>query len=189
MYLRGHAGDTIRVDRVGREPVLVEDPALTLALTVQPEVLRQLGDSYYVGVFQVPRLPETLARRGVVDRATRRLSRRSDPTARTDYSWRTAADAEDGLELYRANMGRGAGTASPQRISIPLQVLAPAADAHVTVAMQTEAPRPFVRDLRVEVIEGGHWVVAQRPALVADRVDRFISSLDLAPVAVAPIQP
>lgn len=40
--LRAWCGETIRVDRVGREPVHVERPALTLGLTMQPEALRAL---------------------------------------------------------------------------------------------------------------------------------------------------
>jgi Protein of unknown function (DUF3987) len=44
VYLRGHAGDTLRVDRVGRPPEFVQQPALSLGLAIQPEVLRGLID-------------------------------------------------------------------------------------------------------------------------------------------------
>jgi len=43
-YLKGHAGDPIRVDRKGREPEYAERPALTVGLAVQPDVLRALAD-------------------------------------------------------------------------------------------------------------------------------------------------
>jgi replicative DNA helicase len=43
VYLKGHAGDAIRVDRVGRPSEYVECPALTLGFAVQPEVLRGLA--------------------------------------------------------------------------------------------------------------------------------------------------
>ncbi|MBI4369726.1 MAG: DUF3987 domain-containing protein [Elusimicrobia bacterium] len=42
IYLKAHAGDTIRVDRVGRPPDYIYRPALTMALAVQPEVLTGL---------------------------------------------------------------------------------------------------------------------------------------------------
>lgn len=42
VYLRGHAGDTIRIDRVGRPPEYVQGPALTVGACVQPEVLQGL---------------------------------------------------------------------------------------------------------------------------------------------------
>jgi hypothetical protein len=44
VYLKGHAGDTLRVDRKGRPPEHVDRPALTVGLAVQPEVLRQIAD-------------------------------------------------------------------------------------------------------------------------------------------------
>jgi hypothetical protein len=42
VYLKGHAGDSIRVDRIGRATQHVEKPALTLGLAVQPSALQGL---------------------------------------------------------------------------------------------------------------------------------------------------
>jgi replicative DNA helicase len=39
VYLKGHAGDPIRIDRKGRAPEYVERPALTVGVAVQPFVL------------------------------------------------------------------------------------------------------------------------------------------------------
>jgi replicative DNA helicase len=44
VYLKGHAGDLLKVDRRGRPPEYVERPCLTIGLTVQPEVLRGLAE-------------------------------------------------------------------------------------------------------------------------------------------------
>ena len=44
VYLKGHAGDPIRVDRVGRPPDHVPDPALTIGLAVQPAVIAKLAE-------------------------------------------------------------------------------------------------------------------------------------------------
>lgn len=44
VFLQAHAGDTIRVDRVTREPVMIQNPALTLGLAVQPSVVDGLAD-------------------------------------------------------------------------------------------------------------------------------------------------
>ena len=44
IYLKGHAGDPLRVDRAGRESERVESPALTIGLTVQPDVLHGLTE-------------------------------------------------------------------------------------------------------------------------------------------------
>lgn len=44
VYLNGHAGDDLRVDRVGRQGEFVTKPALTLGLVVQPDVIHGLAD-------------------------------------------------------------------------------------------------------------------------------------------------
>lgn len=42
VFQKGHAGETLRVDRIHRAPEYIPDPALTLALAVQPDVIRGL---------------------------------------------------------------------------------------------------------------------------------------------------
>lgn len=44
LFLRGHAGETYRSDRAGRDPIIVPNATITLAVTMQPEMLRQLGE-------------------------------------------------------------------------------------------------------------------------------------------------
>ncbi len=43
VYLKGHAGDPLRVDRQGRASEHIPAPALTMGLAVQPDVLRGLS--------------------------------------------------------------------------------------------------------------------------------------------------
>ncbi|GAB7049062.1 hypothetical protein JCM9534A_41880 [Catenuloplanes indicus JCM 9534] len=43
MFLKGHAGDMMRVGRLSRESQHVAKPALTLGLAVQPDVLRDIA--------------------------------------------------------------------------------------------------------------------------------------------------
>jgi len=43
VFLKGHAGDLLVVDRKGREHEYVEHPALTLGLAVQPDVLADIA--------------------------------------------------------------------------------------------------------------------------------------------------
>jgi hypothetical protein len=43
VFLKGHAGDLLRVDRKGRPAEHVDHPALTLGLAVQPEVLTDIA--------------------------------------------------------------------------------------------------------------------------------------------------
>jgi replicative DNA helicase len=44
VFLKGHSGDMLRVDRRGRPPEHIPRPALTLGLCVQPEILRAIAD-------------------------------------------------------------------------------------------------------------------------------------------------
>jgi replicative DNA helicase len=43
VFLKGHSGDMLRVDRKGRPPEHIAQPALTLGLCLQPDVLRTIA--------------------------------------------------------------------------------------------------------------------------------------------------
>ena len=43
VFLKGHAGDLLLVDRKGREPECIEKPALTIVVTIQPQVLLDIA--------------------------------------------------------------------------------------------------------------------------------------------------
>lgn len=45
IYLKGHAGDTISVDRIGRKSNYIAKPRLTMLLTIQPSVLHGLMEN------------------------------------------------------------------------------------------------------------------------------------------------
>ena len=45
VYLKGHAGDPVTVDRIGRKPNHIPNPRLTMMLTIQPDVLHGLMDN------------------------------------------------------------------------------------------------------------------------------------------------
>jgi DNA polymerase-1 len=97
VYLKGHAGDALRVHRVGRDPDLVPCPALSAALAVQPDVIRGLAEQ------------DVLSRRGFLARwlyalpasrvGRRKVGARAVPAAvRGDYRdlvlslWRLPAE-------------------------------------------------------------------------------------------------
>jgi hypothetical protein len=44
VYLKGHSGDPLRTNRTGRASDIVDHPALTLALAVQPDVIQGLAE-------------------------------------------------------------------------------------------------------------------------------------------------
>ncbi len=136
---------------------------------------KQLVASSYVGLFQVPVLPELLIRRGVLDRVVRRseqVGRSGEPAP-----GRNRADAATGLQLYRANLGLLTRTPQPRPTGVPVQVIAPRRDPHVTPALQLQAPAPYVDHLVGRVVDGNHWVVKHQPDLIAGLVREFVAGL------------
>lgn len=43
VFLKGHAGDLLKINRQGRDPQYIEHPALTMGLAVQPSVLEDIA--------------------------------------------------------------------------------------------------------------------------------------------------
>jgi pimeloyl-ACP methyl ester carboxylesterase len=126
--------------------------------------LRQMLASTYVALFQVPRVPEAVLRNAPVERVAGRSFRRG------------VADRTNGINLYRANMPGRVLRPRPAPVSVPVLVLAPVGDPFVRVDLATQAPVPYVDDLTIEEIPGGHWVVTDDAALVAGRLRAFIEA-------------
>jgi NAD(P)-dependent dehydrogenase (short-subunit alcohol dehydrogenase family) len=138
--------------------------------------LRQLAHSYYMGLFQLPALPELLARSGAMDRLTELASRGTHSSRRVaDASQRGLPEKINGLELYRANLSR---RPKPVRTTIPVQIIVPRKDPYVGHDFAVESARPWVDDLTVQVVAGGHWVVTERPDVIARLATQFIDGLD-----------
>jgi pimeloyl-ACP methyl ester carboxylesterase len=124
--------------------------------------VRQLFASTYMALFQVPRVPEAVLLRAPIERVVGRAVRRS------------AADRTNGINLYRANAMQRVGRPQPQRIDLPVLVIALRDDPYARLATVTQAPVPFVDDLTIVEVPGGHWVVSEDPSLVAERVRAFV---------------
>jgi pimeloyl-ACP methyl ester carboxylesterase len=125
--------------------------------------VRQVLVSTYMAFFQIPWLPERVLRRAPVERVVGRVFPRS------------VADKTNGINLYRANVPRRVLRPRPTRLGLPVLVLAPVNDPFSRLATATQAPVPHVADLTIEQIPGGHWVVADDPRLVAERVRSFVA--------------
>lgn len=134
---------------------------------VRAEILRQAAKSWYTLLFRMPVLPELGWRSGLFGRVTARSERIPRPVVR---------NAVNGLQLYRANIAPAMAAPALRRTAVPVQVLAPHRDRYVTVELQRSAA-PFVDDLTVREIDGGHWVVRNRPELVAGLVRAFVRAV------------
>lgn len=138
--------------------------------------LKQLAASYYIYLFLTPGLPELAARRGVIDR----LVEHSESIARPSTAPAGAAlergekETVNGIELYRANVLTRLLRPRPPKVTLPVQVVVPDSDVHVSPALAAGAPVPHVSDLSVAHLGGNHWVPAQRPEVVASLIGAFV---------------
>ncbi len=100
VFLKGHAGDMLRVDRKGRPPEHVSNPALTLGLAVQPEVLTDIaGLPGFRGRGLLARLlyslPENLVGRRVIGAPPISDDIRKQYADKVQYLTRTLAEWTD----------------------------------------------------------------------------------------------
>jgi NAD(P)-dependent dehydrogenase (short-subunit alcohol dehydrogenase family)/pimeloyl-ACP methyl ester carboxylesterase len=123
--------------------------------------LRQTSRSWYVGFFQLPRLPELLWRSGIAGGAIARREGVPTPEKRNGVN---------GLELYRNAFAAGWGDG---RTDVPTQVIAPTRDRYATRELLASAA-DFVPGLRVREVASGHWLPRTRPDVVARLVREHI---------------
>lgn len=144
--------------------------------------LRQLLESYYIAFFMTPLLPELLARRGIVDRLANLSARLARPSTlpSTAEIERGPAETVNGIELYRANVPQRLLRPLPPQVDLPVRLIVPTRDIHVSAPLAEQAPAPYVSNLTVTHVHGNHWVVSQRPSSVAHIIRRFITDLNTA---------
>lgn len=134
-------------------------------------VARQLLHSWYIGLFQLPVLPElAFSRLGGPIRST--LEKRQQLAGHWDDDT-FREDARNGLNLYRAN--RLDFRRSTTRV--PVQLIVPTKDAFLTPAVYEDV-ESFAPDLRRLDVVANHWVVQTRPQMVADAVRAFVQDVD-----------
>ena len=137
--------------------------------------LRQLTHSYYMFLFQLPGLPEAAARAGLIDRGARNGARRwRSALAVPGSPVRSEADQLNGISLYRANILGRTTVPRPRPARIPVQLIVPNHDPYAVPELIVEATKPWAADLTVRRVAGGHWVVSERPDVIARLTREFI---------------
>lgn len=142
------------------------------------DVARQFLASGYIWFFLCPVVPELAIRSRAtmkVFAAVERIGRSTARSPRRAASLRSIGDYLNGLNLYRANMPGpilAPGAQLPQT-TVPVQVLVARQDHFVTPALQR-----FTGSIpaggRVVTIEGGHWVVASHPDVIAKLTGEWV---------------
>jgi pimeloyl-ACP methyl ester carboxylesterase len=132
------------------------------------DTARQLLSSTYMMVFQLPLLPELAARAGVIRRGAEKVGG-YDPH-------RGLAETSNGVNLYRANVLRQLFLTTPRRTTVPTLVLVPSGDRFSSPPVAGGAPVPWVDDLTLRSVEGGHWGLTSDPAPIAAEVIEFVDA-------------
>jgi pimeloyl-ACP methyl ester carboxylesterase len=145
------------------------------------DVARQFLASGYIWFFLCPGAPEVAFRSRVavkVFEAVELIGRSGTNGRRRAATIRSIDDYLNGLNLYRANMP-GPILAPGKRLphtTVPVQVLVARRDYFVTPALQR-----FTGSIpaggRVVPIEGGHWVVASHPDVVARLTGEWVNQI------------
>lgn len=133
-------------------------------------VAKQFVASSYIWFLLCPVAPELAARSGLGAKIFETVERIGQSSTRTQRraDYRSVDDYLNGLNLYRANMPAPILNPPAQlpQTNVPVQVLAARQDYFVSPALQRFTGSIPARS-RVLQIEGGHWVVASRPDVIA----------------------
>jgi NAD(P)-dependent dehydrogenase (short-subunit alcohol dehydrogenase family)/pimeloyl-ACP methyl ester carboxylesterase len=151
------------------------------------DVVKQFVASGYIWFILCPGAPDFAARSGLGAKIfeTVELIGRSSTLTQRRSDYRSTRDYLNGLNLYRANMPAPMFMPPAQlpQTTVPVQVLAARQDYFVSPAMQRFTGSIPVRS-RVVPIEGGHWVVASRPDVIARLTAEWV---DLVIEGAAPV--
>lgn len=148
--------------------------------------LKQALASWYIVVFHLPVAPRVVWRLGLAKQWPRIVKAIEGTSIETSAT--LSRDGSRGILYYRANMLPKMRHPQERPTSVPVQVLTPTRDRFVTPALAAQASAPWTERLYVRQVNGGHWIVAKKPALIAERVKEFVLSDIATPGGPEPVR-
>jgi pimeloyl-ACP methyl ester carboxylesterase len=144
------------------------------SLRALAQLLDQARRSWYIAAFQIPGLAEralVTAMERAWPGALRRLEgiepRPGHPAATL------RSDARAGLALYRTNARRLARARGRPPVKVPVQLIVPTRDRHISNALYDDADHWAASVTRLD-IAAGHWVPRSHPDVVAGAIAEFV---------------
>jgi pimeloyl-ACP methyl ester carboxylesterase len=135
-------------------------------------LLPQMVHSWYVWLFQLPRVPELAWER--FQGRIRKDGSRLDPTIELlPWGPDLVANTRRSVNLYRANVLQRSRRPRSWQSSVPVQLVVPTRDAWVT-PRATEGMEERCPDLTRVEIDAGHWVPRAQPQELAGLVAGFV---------------
>lgn len=150
------------------------------------QLLRQLGRSWYIVMFQLPGLAPAAWTLGL-DRHWSRLMKRLEGTE-VEVSPTQLKDGRNGIKLYRANVLPRLLRPQPRYATMPVQLIIPMRDRFVGPELYEGLSR-WVGTLRRRAIDAGHWLLLSHPDQVARCIAEWIDEQDPARLARAGAKP
>ncbi|WP_151524064.1 alpha/beta fold hydrolase [Serinicoccus kebangsaanensis] len=148
---------------------------LTVLSTPHPAALRwavrhgdQARRSWYIGAFQVPRLPEHVMARSLRRGGLARTGLPAQDVARYAARLGTARSLRGPVNWYRAAAGRGARPVGG--VTVPTAYLWGRRDPFLGRSAAERTGRHVTGDYRFEELAAGHWLPEKRPDVVAEAV-------------------
>lgn len=137
---------------------------------------RQLLSSWYIGMFQLPFLPELLWKRGLGARWSKYLELREGVKEATPNPTQTT-DGQYGVRLYRANFLDKMTRPQAMYAHCPVQLIVLARDNYVN-AFLFEDLTTWVSDLYRRDLDAGHWALLSDPAPIAAWIKEWTAAVD-----------
>jgi pimeloyl-ACP methyl ester carboxylesterase len=137
-------------------------------------LISQLAHSFYIGVFQVPLLPERLWRsKNKLTPGMVKLLREQGGEA--EWNPELAHNAGNGVQLYRANMLPKLARPKPERIELPVVLVAATQDTFVG-PVYVDMTEKWCSDVRRVEIDAPHFHPRCAPELLAGIVGYELSA-------------
>lgn len=135
------------------------------------DVLRQLGRSWYIAAFQLPRVPEWVVEHRIAPGWVTQMRETEGLDEPEPLVLRNALNA---IGLYRANVGRPVSPRGQRDPVVPTQFLVAEDDLYVTSAL-VRGVAAATPGAELHSLDGGHWVLRRDPALVAEKIADFVA--------------
>lgn len=137
------------------------------------QLLRQGARSWYIAFFQIPGVPDVAWRRFYPRAFRQYLQRVEGFPAGVGPAPTLARDGENGLELYRQNVGRHR-SAGHRTTDVPVLLVVLTLDRFVTPALLDGLEQTAPHLTRHE-LDGQHWAVVTRADDIAAAVRRHVA--------------
>jgi len=138
------------------------------------QVMKQLGSSWYIAMFQLPVVPELIWQAGL-DRLWPGILQKHEGLTDASFSPQQKDDGRYGINLYRANFGPKLVNPEARPASCPVQIIVPTRDNYVGEQL-FEGLEKWVGKLTRTDLDAPHWVIRTHPENIVRLLSDFIGA-------------